>query len=168
MSSPGAMTGGGEQSLGNLFYQLQLLQQEVMKLNGMVEEQSHELRRLKEQNLERYVDLDRRMSELAGGAPANPATSASGGATNKPTYSGGTTASEIAGEGDAYRAAYAQVRNKQFTQAIADFKQFLNDYPDGKYAANAHYWLGELYLEKERFLDAAETCCPVEAITGLA
>ena len=26
------------------------------------------------------------------------------------------------------------------------FQQFLRDYPDGKYAANAHYWLGELYL----------------------
>ena len=23
---------------------------------------------------------------------------------------------------------------------------FWADYPDGKYAANAHYWLGELYL----------------------
>ena len=26
------------------------------------------------------------------------------------------------------------------------FKQFLLDFPDGKYAPNAHYWLGELYM----------------------
>ena len=37
----------GDQNLGNLFYQLQQLQQEVMMLNGKVEEQAHELRRLK-------------------------------------------------------------------------------------------------------------------------
>ena len=53
---------------------------------------------------------------------------------------------EQPGEGDAYRAAYALVRGQQFDQAMPAFQQFLQDYPDGKYAANAHYWLGELYL----------------------
>ena len=57
--------GQGGQNLGNLFYQIQQLQQEVMRLNGKVEEQAHELRNLKEQSLQRYVDLDKRLS--AGG-----------------------------------------------------------------------------------------------------
>ena len=50
------------------------------------------------------------------------------------------------GEADAYRAAYSEVRSQQFSEAIVAFKQFLQDYPDGRYAPNAHYWLGELYL----------------------
>lgn len=138
----GTQTSG--QDLGNLFYQLQQLQQEVMMLNGKVEEQAHELRSLKEQSLERYVDLDRR---IAGGAAALPAVPASSTATAavKPT-TGNSNVAEQAGEGEAYRSAYALVRTQKFNDATAAFKQFLRDYPTGKYAPNAHYWLGELYL----------------------
>ena len=36
------------------------------------------------------------------------------------------------------------------------FRQFLQDFPDGRYAPNAHYWLGELYLVIEpRDLESA-------------
>jgi len=148
--SANTSSGGGEQNLGNLFYQLQLLQQEVMTLNGKVEEQAHELRQLREQNLERYVDVDRRLSELSGGETTAAPVSSTGGSTGVVTggaLSGSNSSvSELPGEGDAYRAAYALVRNQQFDQAVTAFKQFLQDYPAGKYAPNAHYWLGELYL----------------------
>ena len=60
-------------SQGELFYQLQLLQQEVMQLRGLVEEQSHQLQKLKQQGMERYIDVDRRLGQLAGQA-VNPAS----------------------------------------------------------------------------------------------
>ena len=144
--APAAAPGGGGQSMGTLFIQMQQLQQEVMRLNGIVEEQANELRKLKSQSLERYVDLDKRLSALgsgssvsnsAGAAPVAPAVSPS---------SGGAGGAEIPGEGDAYRSAYALVRGQEFDQAVDAFNQFLRRYPDGKYAPNAHYWLGELYL----------------------
>ncbi|RLA44486.1 MAG: tol-pal system protein YbgF [Gammaproteobacteria bacterium] len=137
----------GTQDLSNLFYQLQQLQQEVMMLNGKVEEQAHELRSLKEQSLERYVDLDRR---IAGGAATVPASNSGGSASTSPAVvtpiSGSSAVAEQAGEGEAYRSAYALVRSQKFNDATGAFKQFLQDYPAGKYAPNAHYWLGELYL----------------------
>lgn len=141
-----APAGNSEQTIGNLFIQLQRLQQEVMQLNGKVEEQAYEIRRLKEQSLERYLDLDRR---LAGGAAPTGGSSAgsSGGSVVTPPAAGsGNEAAEQPGEGDAYRAAYALVRNQEFGDAVAAFKQFLERFPDGRYAPNAHYWLGELYL----------------------
>ena len=58
--------GSGGSSAGELYYQLQLLQQEVMQLRGMVEEQDYQIRQLKEQSLERYLDLDRRLKEGGG------------------------------------------------------------------------------------------------------
>jgi tol-pal system protein YbgF len=121
---------------GEMFYQLQLLQQEIMELRGLVEQQDHELRQLKQQSLERYVDIDRRLSE-------DPAAT-----TQSPVAAANTTATlqELAGEADAYRNAYSLVRSQQFTDAVESFSQFLQDYPAGKYAPNAHYWLGELYL----------------------
>ena len=56
-----------------MFYQMQLLQQEVLELRGLVEQQSFEIRQLKQQRLDDYLDLDRRLSQIAAGAPAGPA-----------------------------------------------------------------------------------------------
>jgi tol-pal system protein YbgF len=144
--------GSGGQNLGSLFLQLQQLQQDVMRLNGIVEEQANELRRLKEQSLERYVDLDKRLSAAAGAGVAGGATAATGSggsnvaAVTPSRSSSQSQAAEQPGEAEAYRSAYALVRSQQFDQAVDAFKAFLQNYPDGRYAPNAHYWLGELYL----------------------
>jgi tol-pal system protein YbgF len=154
--------------LGSLFLQIQHLQQEVMKLNGKLEEQAYEINTLKEQSLQRYMDLDKRLGG-AGAAPTatgKPPAPAAPPATTAPASnsapinaaapipapaarSNSSPAAEQPGEAEAYRAAYALVQGRQFTQAIPAFQQFLQKYPDGAYAANAHYWLGELYLVKE-------------------
>ncbi|MCB1706660.1 MAG: tol-pal system protein YbgF [Halioglobus sp.] len=162
-SAPVAGSAAAGSELGNLFLQIQQLQQEVMRLNGKVEEQAYELSTLKEQSLQRYMDLDKRIG--SGGTGGAPATSAGPAASTDPAAStsvpeginaaGTPTAPEAPsttpgveqpGEADAYRAAYAMVQGRQFAQAIPAFQQFLQRYPDGVYAANAHYWLGELYL----------------------
>jgi tol-pal system protein YbgF len=141
------------QNLGSLFTQIQQLQQEVMRLNGKVEEQAHELRKLKEQSLERYMDLDKRLSGAAVAPVAGTAVGAAAGAaaTGQPAVTAPVIAlqspgMEQPGEGAAYNAAYALVRNQQFDQAVTAFLQFQRDYPAGRYAPNAYYWLGELYL----------------------
>lgn len=151
VGAAGVAAGSQGQNLGNLFYQMQQLQQEVMRLNGKIEEQAHELRKLKEQSLERYVDLDKRLSAAGGAAAAVPvggsaSTASSGPVVTAPAGGGQSRVAEQPGEGDAYRAAYALVRGQQFDGAVNAFRQFLQDYPDGKFAPNAHYWLGELYL----------------------
>jgi tol-pal system protein YbgF len=46
----------------------------------------------------------------------------------------------------AYQQAYQQVLNKNYPQAITDLNNYLRDYPQGAYRANAYYWLGEVYL----------------------
>lgn len=152
--SSGSSQAGG-QNLGSLFSQIQQLQQEVMRLNGKVEEQAHEIRVLKEQSMQRYVDLDKRLSE----SPAGSAATAGGSSDTRtapavddtpPAVSTGSSgAKEQPGELEAYRAAYALVQGREFDRAIPAFQQFQRDYPDGKYAANAYYWLGELYLVKD-------------------
>lgn len=144
----GATAGASAGGLGNLFLQVQQLQQEVMRLNGKVEEQAHELRQLKEQSLQRYMDVDKRLSEGAAAAPAvgsAPAATAPAPALATPGAAGSGGA-EQPGEKPAYDAAYALVVGRQFEQSVAAFQQFLADFPEGRYAPNAYYWLGELYL----------------------
>lgn len=138
-----AMPAGSDASQGELLYQLQLLQQEVMQLRGAVEQQAYQLKRMKEQNMERYIDLDRRLGELATRAPA-PTTGADTNAQAQPSGSASSVTAK-AGEKSRYSAAYNLVLRKQFDEALTAFKQFLVEYPDGKYAPNSLYWLGELY-----------------------
>ena len=149
---PAGATGGSGSSLGNLFFQLQQLQQEVMRLNGKVEEQAFEIRRLQEQNRERYLDIDRRLSELATGGVA---ASGGGSAATEPAVvippagSGKAAGEEQPGEADAYQTAYNLVIGRRFGEAIPAFQLFLEEFPDGKFAPNANYWLGELFLVKD-------------------
>ncbi|MFO7551185.1 MAG: tol-pal system protein YbgF [Haliea sp.] len=155
--SPAAPVGSASGNAGQLLLKVQQLQQEVMRLNGMVEEQAHELRTLKAQSLERYIDLDRRLGLLAGGSgelapeaaagPSAPAPTAEAAAPrSSPVAAAPAAAVAQPGESEAYQAAYALVRSQQFNQAVTAFQQFLQDYPSGRFTPNAHYWLGELYL----------------------
>jgi tol-pal system protein YbgF len=137
-------------SSSELFYQIQLLQEEVMKLRGMVEEQAQELRQLKQQRLDDYISLDRRLAALgsAGGAPAaSEATppDAAGSAGAELRVGAGPTVAP-AGEEQAYQAAYELVRARRFPEATTAFNEFVAQYPRGQFTGNAHYWLGELYL----------------------
>lgn len=146
--APAAQGTSGGSNVGQLLLQVQQLQQEVMRLNGKVEEQAHELRTLKEQSLERYVDLDRRVSALTtgGDAPASSGASVATAGGDASSTIGAADVSAQPGEAAAYQAAYDLVRTQQFDQAVAAFNQFLRQYPSGRFAPNAHYWLGELYL----------------------
>jgi tol-pal system protein YbgF len=141
----------GGQNLGLLFSQIQQLQQQVMELNGKLEEQAHELRMLQEQSLQRYVDLDKRIGTgAAAGVAGSTAVDAASPDTTIPAVStavaGTAPVAAQAGEAEAYRAAYALVQSQRFDQAVQAFQQFQRNYPAGKYAPNAYYWLGELYL----------------------
>jgi len=134
------------------FYQLQLLQQEVLELRGLLEEQAHQLKRLKQQRTDDYLDLDRRISALANGSTSSVGRD-SGLVGESSDNSGGTipAATNVASsdsEALAYRSAYDLLKQRQVDQAITAFSDLLIDYPEGKYAANAHYWLGEIFLLK--------------------
>jgi tol-pal system protein YbgF len=124
-----------------MFYRLQILQQEVQSLRGLVEEQAYELKRLKQQRLDDYVDLDRRISAVTkGGAAVAPEKSNS-------TQTAESTGSATGNELQHYRAAIRLVlKDKNYAEAITSFNQYLDAYPEGRYAANAQYWLGEIYL----------------------
>ena len=120
---------------GELFYQLQVLQEEVRMLRGLVEDQGHQLGQLKEQSMQRYIDLDRRIGKGAA-LPEQAQSSAEPHSDQvKPAM----------GEKEAYDNAYRKVAAKEFDAALDAFKAFLVDYPDGRYAPNSYYWMGELY-----------------------
>jgi tol-pal system protein YbgF len=142
---------------GSLVLRVQQLEADVRRLNGQLEEALEALRLLEAQTLERYVDIDRRLA-AGSGAGNNAGGSADAGSlggalsetngSQEPVLSAGASpgVDAEAGEEAAYRAAYDLVRLKQFDDAVVAFEGFLAEFPFGRYAPNAHYWMGELYL----------------------
>lgn len=51
----------------------------------------------------------------------------------------------VAEEQQIYQTAYDLIRSKKYNEAINTLQKMLQRYPSGQSAANAHYWLGELY-----------------------
>ncbi len=132
------------------YYQMQVLQQEVQELRGAVEELRHEVKRLRQQRTEDYMDLDRRISKLSGDAPASDAPesgNAAGGSTSQPQPANSGTAPEASeSERDRYQASFGLARDGDYDGASKAFKSLLDDHPNGQYAPNANYWLGEIAL----------------------
>lgn len=162
---------GGESRLGSLFYQLQVLQQEVQELRGLVEEQGYQLKRLARDQQEQYLDLDRRMQALRGGGNgAAPAASSGGGPSPDSASrdsgvpagsSGGSFGGGSRSEREAYTAAFELMKQRQFDASAEAFNRLVLDYPNGAYTPNAFYWLGELYLAQEQNEQARQSFAQV-------
>ena len=136
----------------SLALRVQQLEEEIRRLNGLVEEQASLLMRLQDQSLERYVEMDRRLAAIGTIDPS--AVIEGDQETDSPTPDNSVPSVEVPvavaevqpGEREAYQSAYGLVRERRFEAAVDAFNTFLASYPFGRFAPNAHYWLGELYL----------------------
>lgn len=144
--SGGAQVEGGalapSSPQGELFMQLQQMQDELARLRGMVEEQQYEIQRLKQESLERYQQLDSRLNETV--AAPQPSASAPQAAAPAPAPEPADPEKEKL----YYDAAFDLIKAKDFDKASLAFGAFLRRYPNSRYAANAQYWLGEVSLVK--------------------
>lgn len=161
--------------LSELFYQIQVLQQEVQELRGLVEEQAYQLNRLARDQQEQYIDLDRRVAGLttgAIGAGTGAGAAVAGGTTSAPGTTGSTAGLTAGGtpaaaatssgavvalpgatgggsEREAYQSAFDLMKGRKFEESIAAFNDLIVRFPSGQYTPNAFYWLGELHLAQQ-------------------
>ena len=146
-----------------LFYQMQVLQQEVRQLSGLVEEQSRLIQKLQQDQRLQYIDLDRRVTALAPNRPApgptplpdidrQSAVDAEVAGSESSLLDPGTTEATVQAEPEpttereAYARAIRWMRSKRFAESTVAFEKLIVDYPNGQYTPNAFYWLGELHL----------------------
>lgn len=146
----GTATGGGASAplsaQGQVFMQLQQMQDEISTLRGMLEEQQHELRTLRQENLERYQTLDSRLQDGARGQAANSSTASDTSATQAKASTEGASEADPEKEKLFYEASFDLIKQRDFPKALQAFSAFLRKYPDSQYAGNAQYWLGEVHL----------------------
>lgn len=148
----GTATGGGASAplsaQGQVFMQLQQMQEEISTLRGMLEEQQHELRTLRQENLERYQTLDSRLQEGAAAQASNPsrATESSANKADASAAQNDVGAADPEKEKLFYEASFDLIKQRDFAKAQQAFSAFLRKYPNSQYAGNAQYWLGEVHL----------------------
>ena len=126
--------------------QLDELQQEFNELRGITELHAHKLNQVLERQRELYQELDKRVMQQATTAPST----ASHSDKQQPAVNQTNTvySSDIS-ENDAYdRAVNLVLKEKRYDKAIPEFKAFNKKYPKSAYAANSHYWLGQLLFNK--------------------
>jgi tol-pal system protein YbgF len=119
-----------------LLTMVETMQQEIAELRGTVEEQNHKIEILQKQQQQRYLDLDKRMSELM----LNPAT--------KPVES---SVEGVLPADDLYAKAMSLIKKKDFSNALVQLDLFAKTYPNHKLAANAFYWSGEVQLAEGNY-----------------
>jgi tol-pal system protein YbgF len=154
--SPATINSSSAQGASESFYQLQLLQQEVSQLRGLVEEQSYEIKRLKQQRLDDYISLDRRISSMGGKVSTSNSKATSDKAivnTDLTAVNPATNANELT----LYQAAVdLSLKQKDYQQGANAFNKYLEAYPHGRFMANSQYWLGELALLEGNLESARE------------
>ncbi|AKJ98677.1 MULTISPECIES: tol-pal system protein YbgF [Pseudomonas fluorescens group] len=176
----GAYAGGGVSApvsaQGELFNQLQQMQDQLSRQQGVIEVLQNDISRMKQENLERYQDLDRRIG--TGVAPAaTPENSGTGGDLNAPgatpAAGAGAAAPAPAASGEPadpakeklyYDAAFDLIKAKDFDKASQAFAAFLRKYPNSQYAGNAQYWLGEVNLAKGDLQGAGQAFAKVSQL----
>lgn len=170
----GAYAGGGVSTpvsaQGELFNQLQQMQDQISRQQGVIEVLQNDISRMKQESLERYQELDRRIGTGAPAAAA-PDNSAAGGAAaagNTAAPAPQTAASSEPGDPAKeklyYDAAFDLIKAKDFDKASQAFAAFLRKYPNSQYAGNAQYWLGEVSLAKGDLQGAGQAFAKVSQL----
>ena len=129
------------QQQSEMFLRLEQLQEEMRSIRGELELHGHSLETLKRRQQEIYRDLDERIGKLEsapGSARQEEQPAGEGEELPQPEVAVG------ADEQQAYQQAFAHLRKLEYPRAVSGFTEYLKSYPEGRYAPNAQYWLGEI------------------------
>lgn len=61
------------------------------------------------------------------------------------------TIADPVGERAMYESAFDALKEGRYAEAARRFQSFLTSYPNGEFAPNAHYWLGESYYVTQNY-----------------
>lgn len=154
---------------------LNQMERTIQNLTDKVEDMIHRVERLEKERETFEADTDYRLGRLekragvkvgarrTGPAPATRAGKAGAGKASAGRDSGdkepaAASAPSILPPGkeiEQYRFAIGELRQARYDRAAEAFQEFLRRHPKGRFAGNAHYWLGETYYAQRKFRLAA-------------
>jgi len=145
----------------DISYQLSELQREVRALTGQIEDNTFKLKQIQDRQRDLYRDIETRLSGIVSQTiPVDNSVKTTPKLPAKTTPKvSNTNVIDPVDSGSARRefeAAFALVRNKNYSAAVTAFSEFLTKYPNSSYSANARYWMGQVYLVQNNLADAEQ------------
>jgi tol-pal system protein YbgF len=126
------------------------LEAEVRGLRGDVEKLRYDLEQSDKRSRDLYQDLDRRMTRLENQGNAARLSMESR-IAQPPALPAGQE------EEAAYQAVFEKLRGGKYDESVTGFRDFLQRWPQGDYADNAWYWLGESQYAKRDYDGALQS-----------
>jgi tol-pal system protein YbgF len=173
-----------QQTQMELLQRLNDLQAELQQLRAASEQQTFELEQLKKRGRDQYLDLDSRLQRMSGQPPSSgmaPPSSMGDAPVSEPVLDNGAFSSPqsngatgslpannpapqtplpmpaVGNERADYDIAFDALKRGQYGEASKKFEGFLLKYPQGEFADNATYWLGESYYVTQKYPVALKT-----------
>jgi tol-pal system protein YbgF len=139
---------------------LDTLQNEVLELRGITEQQNYQINQILQRQRQLYEEIATASSKATAAPPvpttATASSSSSPTSTSTPTVSEPSVTSTLDETGSYERAVNLVLKERQYDAAIPAFREFIKQYPDSAYAANANYWLGQLLYNKNDYETAKQ------------
>jgi tol-pal system protein YbgF len=164
-----ASSSGQTVIIQNLLNNVSQLQEQVQNLRGQVEEQGNQIQRLQKAQQSGFSSLDDRLTKLeqpGGAAAANASSSNMPPNLTAPTNTPAApvaptvpqpvaTAQPAAAANDAkqqnlYNAAFTQLKNGNYDEAIKGFQATIDADPQGQWTPSALFWQGETYYVQQK------------------
>lgn len=144
----------------DVMVRVESMQSELQRLQGEIEVQKHTLVEIKKRQRDLYIDIDRRLLQIERGSGVSssslpPLSKNSDGSDSNAVKSSNSKGAKKSGDSQseqiAYQKAFDLLKASRYDKATRSFRQFLNDYPDGRYAHIAQYWLAETSYHTRKF-----------------
>ncbi len=161
---------GDNQANVDLLKQVSQLKTELQALRAQVEELQQAGEQAKQTSRSQYLDLDGRLNRLEGGGvpPAAAHSPAAAGPVAAPLpaaaardvapaiHGDAGTLAQGADERASYDAAFNALKAGRYADSAQSFEAFLERFPNGSYAPNGLYWLGESYYVTQNYAMAQQ------------
>lgn len=142
-------------SMLDLQGQIEAQNTEIRKLRGQNEETTHGLQDAEKRQKDFYVDLDTRLRHFESAEEA--AKEAAAATAKTPAVPIPVDPADPVPENRAFEAAYGLFKAGSHANAVKAFQEFLKKYPDSLHIPNANYWLGNAQFALKDYQGALDT-----------
>lgn len=140
------------------------VREELRNLRGELEKLQFDTQSRERSNKELLLNYDRRLQRLEQGGAVGAASGASSAATvaaaTPDTIAPAATPKAAVAtpeEERAYLGTFDLLKNGKYDEAIKGFRGMLDQWPQGRYADNGWYWMGEAQLVKRDYAGAVSS-----------